>query len=67
MDQHFGANLKKQLFAKFCCKFLFFSFFCFLSLKTFKIKISTSDWGAQDPNAGKKYTTLENLGFCITN
>ena len=51
-NQHFGANFKKLFFAKFCNKFVtFLHFFYFIAEKTLKIKISTSVWGVQHPNA----------------
>ena len=51
VDQHFGANLKKRVFAKFCCKFL--AFLRFFAQKMLKMTISTSVWSAQHPNAGQ--------------
>ena len=53
LNQRFDANLKNPFFAKFCCKFLaFFSFFSFLPLNMFEIKISTSVLNVQHLNAG---------------
>ena len=51
VNQRFGANLKKRFFLQnFAANFLLFSF---LPLKTLKMTISTSIWGAQHPNAGR--------------
>ena len=55
VDQRFGANLNKRVFAKFCCKFLAF-------LKLFSSKNAENDyfdqrlkWAA--PKRWSKYTT----------
>ena len=67
LNQHFGANLKKK-FDKFCCKFVaFLHFFSFSTWKTLEIKILTSVWNAQHPNAGRntqQVTIGDVLLFC---
>ena len=48
----------------FAANILLFIFFNSLPLKTLKMKISTSVWGAQHPNAGQNiqhWTTLDKL------
>ena len=51
LNQHFGANLKNRLFAKFCIKFVPFYVFQLFCIKMLKMTISTKVWGAQNPNA----------------
>ena len=54
LNQRFGANLKNIFFAKFHSKFVpFLYFFSFLAQKMLKMKISTSNWGAQHSVAGR--------------
>ena len=42
VNQRFGANLQKRVFAKICCKFL-----AFLQKKMLKMTISISVWGSK--------------------
>ena len=51
-DERFGAK-KIRFLLSFTPKRLLFTFFSFLAQKTLKMKISTSMWGAQHPNAGQ--------------
>ena len=51
LHQHSGANFKKTFFAKFSIIFLAFS--SFFQLFSRKMKISTSVWDEQHPNAGQ--------------
>ena len=50
VDQRSGANLKKRVFAKICCKFV--AFISFFAKKMLKMTISTSVWSGQHINAG---------------
>ena len=55
VDQRFGANLKKRVFAKICCKFLAF-------LNLFCLKNAENDYFDQRlecaaPKLWSKYTT----------
>ena len=58
VDQCSGANLKKPVFAKICCKFL--AFLGFFAQKMLKMVISTSAWSAKHPNAGRN---IQHLGL----